>query len=212
MYFITGECTGDKMVKVCQENGWGRMFIEKTPRPYPGEMWGFDNGVFRDYTAGHDFNQERYLKRLKKAHDIGIPYLAVLPDIIAGGKDSLEFSLKWLDKLPRDWPWYLALQDGMTLEEVETHIHRFSGLFLGGTNTFKGTAWYWKELAHKHNKLFHYGRAGTAKKIIHAQLVKADSADSAFPLWTVERLRRTVIMLQTEQQSLFEPQEIAIKP
>ena len=196
----------------CQKVGWGRMYIEKTPKPYEGEKWGWDNGVFRDFKAGTPFNEAMFEKRLEKAYSAGVPYLAVVPDIISGGLDSLSFSLEWLKKIPSDWPWYLAVQDGMKIDDVEPIIERFAGLFLGGSNSFKATAWHWRELAHKHGKRFHYGRAGTEKKILHAKLVKADSADSAFPLWTKERLKRTVKMLETEQLSLFEPQEIAVMP
>jgi hypothetical protein len=116
------------------------------------------------------------------------PILAVVPDIVAGGQRSLDFSLDWVMRLPNGWPWYLAVQDGMETHQVEDSLHLFSGIFLGGTDRFKRTAYRWCNLAHAHQKRFHYGRAGTIAKLLHAKKIGADSLDSAFPLWTNQRL------------------------
>ena len=185
----------------CREHGWGRVFITKRPTPYPGEPWAFDNGAFRDYSAGKDFNAGAFLRRLEIAYDVGEPLFAVLPDIIQGGEASLEFSLDWLVKLP-PWPWYLAVQDGMGEGSVEQVIGNVDGLFLGGSDKFKATAGRWRALAHKHSKRFHYGRAGTPRKIIHALSMLSDSADSAFPLWTKERMKLTAHVLSQKEKQL----------
>jgi len=123
-----------------------------------------------------------------------VPYLCVLPDIVGGGEESLETSLAWYDRLPRDLPWYLAVQDGMTPTLIEPYLDNYPlvGLFLGGTNGFKGSALAWSLLAHKRGMKFHYGRAGTLKKVRYAKFVKADSIDSALPLWTRERFNNFV--------------------
>ncbi len=199
MIFLTGETTGDKMTALLKKYNWGRVFITKTPTPYEGEPWGFDNGAYRDYLAGVPFNEARFLHRLEIAYSVGEPLFAVVPDIIRS-KDSLEFSLKWLDRLPK-WPWYLAVQDGMEEADVEGVIHKFAGVFLGGSDKYKATARGWREFTWRHGKGFHYGRASTPRKIIHALDVKADSADSAFPLWTLARMELTAhVLAQTERQ------------
>lgn len=41
-------------------------------------------------------------------------------------------------------------------------------------------------VAHRHLKPFHYGRAGTLRKLQHAFAIGANSLDSSFPLWTKE--------------------------
>jgi hypothetical protein len=114
--------------------------------------------------------------------------MAIVPDIVAGGMRSLDYSLGWLARLPKKWPWYLAVQDGMDAKAVEKVIGLFDGLFLGGTDALKLTAWAWSQLAHEQGKKFHYGRAGTLRKLQHAYNVDADSCDSAFPLWSMERM------------------------
>jgi hypothetical protein len=183
---IIGECTG-KLANEARALGWGRMWIARTRNiyTYPGEPWGFDNGAFRDWRAGQPFNEKVFGQCLEKAMKADSePYLAVLPDIPAQGYASLEYSLSWLAKLP-DFPWYVAVQDGMRVGDLPTD--RLTGIFLGGTNSYKSTAGAWCDWAHAHGLKFHYGRAGTQNKVAHARSVGADSLDSAFPMWTMER-------------------------
>lgn len=203
MLFLVGD-TGDlKHIAWLQSQGWSRMWISRGIKPYPGEKWGFDNGAYRDWIKGKAFNETFFLRQMDKAYAAGLPYLAVVPDLVAQGLRSLEFSLSWLDRLPHDWPWYLAVQDGMGLEEVEAVIRHFSGLFLGGSNRFKCTAWYWSQLAHAHGKHFHYARCGTEKKIRQAYFIGADSCDSAFPFWIKERREQVTRFFQRIEAQPF---------
>ncbi len=178
------------------------MFASDRPFPpfyYPSEVWGFDNGAFVAWTRGNQFPEGVFLRRLDAALRVeSDPGVAVCPDIVAGGLRSLEFSVNWLKRLPSSWPWYLAVQDGMTRDAVLEVVHLFAGVFLGGTDRFKLTAYHWSRLAHSAGKKFHYGRAGTLRKIRHAYAVEADSLDSNFPLWTVDRMR----VFRDEQMAL----------
>lgn len=195
---LVGETRSHKNVKQLEQLGWGRLFLHRHPTPYNYERWGFDNGAFMAWRNHKPFPEQEFTERLKVALATpATPYLAVTPDIVANGCESLQFSLQWRTKLPRDWPWYLAVQDGMTIEDVEPHLHLFAGLFLGGTDDFKCTAEQWCALAHKHQLKFHYGRCGTPAKLLHACDVKADSLDSAFPLWSDERMQGFVTHWQS---------------
>lgn len=187
MHVITGDSRSRAVVNNLKQQGWGRMVVDRTVRLYDGEMWGFDNGAFRDWRNKIEFNGDGFKRRLDRAYEIGTPCLAVVPDIVGGGVDSLEFSESWLESLPAEWPWYLAVQDGMEPSVVESVVRKYAGLFLGGTDAFKATAPVWREMANRHRIPFHYARAGTPRKIIHAKSVGADSLDSAFPLWSKER-------------------------
>ena len=191
MKVLIGERPSKKIRDIAQEHGWGQMYIYCPVRPYPGEPWGFDNGAYLDWRNGKSFDEKRYVDALDAAQDCGItPYLAVVPDLVARGRESLDFSLGWLSRLPSSWPWYLAVQDGMEFRDIEPVVHLFDGLFLGGTDAFKKQAQDWCNFAHVNGKRFHYARAGTERKIQHALNVGVDSLDSAFPLWTMERIRR----------------------
>lgn len=191
--FLIGECTTPSLVRsTFRPLGWGRMWVHRTIRPYEGERWGFDNGAFGAWKKREAWNADKYRKRLDAAHALGTPRLAVIPDIPAEGERSLEFSLEWLGSLPADWPWYLAVQDGMTLDMVRPHLKHFAGLFLGGTNEFKNTAHEWRTLAKGAGLQFHYARTSGVKRLEHARRVGADSCDSTQPLWEKPIMRQFV--------------------
>lgn len=200
MRILIGDTRSACNVAVLRERCAGRMCVRDTPDPYPFEPWGFDNGAFKAWQdAGFPhgltsddwailYDVEGFERRLEKARDVPMaPYMAVVPDIPSAGLNSLAYSVMWRMSLPSDWPWYLALQDGMTMGAVTDVAHLFSGFFLGGTDKFKLSAQSWADLAHFHGKKFHYARAGTRKKVQHAFAVGADSLDSSFPLWTKQR-------------------------
>ncbi len=182
------ETTCYEYVDKMQELDWGRMYYKKPINPFPHERWGIDNGAFDTYQNKTPYDGDLFLSRVDALDSRGLtPYLAVVPDIVAAGLQSLDFSLDWIYRLPRDWPWYLAVQNDMELSDVEEVLHLFSGIFLGGDDKFKLQAYRWCKLAHKHQKKFHYARAGTLTKLRHAIKLGADSLDSSFPLWTKER-------------------------
>ncbi len=189
---LVGETRSRKNIDALARLGWGRMFVTRRPSPFPFERWGFDNGAFGAYLHGGSFPESDFLRRLDVALATNSdPYLAVVPDIVAGGCKSLDFSAAWRlgRRLPDDWPWYLAVQDGMTVDAVRAHLPLYAGLFLGGSDKFKCTAYRWARLAHSCQKRFHYGRASTPGKLLSWFKAGADSCDSAFPLWTAARLR-----------------------
>jgi hypothetical protein len=107
------------------------------------------------------------------------PDFVVCPDEVAKGHDSLMFSVKWIRNLPAEGRYYLAVQDGMSLTEVELYLKWFSGLFVGGSLDWKlATSPEWVALAHKHQKPCHIGRVGTWNRIVWAARISADSIDS----------------------------------
>lgn len=188
---LVGETGSRKIVDRLKELGWGRVYVEKRPIPYMGEPWGFDNAAFLAFKRGEEFPVEAFQRRLAVAIQIGTPYLAVVPDIVSGGCTSLQFSAEWRTRLQDvAWPWYLAVQDGMNFRDVEPLLGDYAGVFLGGSDRFKLTASGWCNLAHDHGKRFHYARAGTIRKMEHAHRVGADSLDSSFPLWSMDRFKR----------------------
>ena len=164
---------------------WGCVWVTRRPtRIWDGEIFGLDNGAFSAFRKGAPFPESRFLKMVDKALD-ETPHscvIAVCPDIVAGGNQSLEFSLMWRERLPDELPWFLAVQDGMFPSSVEDKLNDFAGIFLGGTNSFKATAYKWCELARAKGKLFHFGRASTLGRVRAARSMGADSLDSASPV------------------------------
>lgn len=171
--------------------------------PYDNEPWGWDNGAWKRHANGEPWDEHAFWaslmraqvwvreKPLERCTSCRTPYIAVAPDILGGGRKSLDLSLWFINCVAsrqiEHWPWYLAVQDGMTTADVESRIDRFAGIFLGGTDKFKQSACDWSDMAHSHGKRFHYARASTLRKVRYARHANADSLDSAFPLWTNER-------------------------
>ncbi len=187
---LVGETGSAKIIERLKAMGWGRMYVEKRPNPYDGEPWGFDNAAFLAFKRGEPFPEAAFVKRLSAAQEIGVPYMAVVPDIVAGGCASLQFSTQWRSTLQSvAWPWYLAVQDGMKFSDVAPVVGGFDGVFLGGSDKLKLAAQSWCDFAHDNGKRFHYARAGTIRKMEHAFRVGADSLDSSFPLWSSQRLK-----------------------
>ena len=80
--------------------------------------------------------------------------------------------------------WYLAVQDGMEIDEIEKVMDRFDGIFVGGTVKWKvRTGEEWVRLAHAHNLPCHIGRVGVFRRIIWARRINADSIDSTSFIW-----------------------------
>jgi hypothetical protein len=167
-----------------ERHGWGRMWVTRTPAfEYEGEPFGIDNGAFSAWKNGAVWDETKFLRCVDAALGTGrVPILAVTPDIVAGGERSLEFSARWVEKLPASLPWYLAVQDGMTPDRVEPFMAGFRGIFLGGTDEFKRQAPLWCDFAHGLDVPFHWARCGTARLIREAIAVGADSVDSSTPV------------------------------
>ncbi len=164
------------------------------------DPWFYDNGAFRDWKAGTPFNAvrfERDMRRIRysKGSD-GAPDFVVLPDIVAGGEASLDFSRQFiwdLDELPA----YLAVQDGMTIPMIRDYFESvgadegrfFEGIFVGGTLAWKlETAASWVDFAHETKRRCHVGRVGTPDRVRWASAIGADSIDSCLPLMYEEHL------------------------
>jgi hypothetical protein len=186
---MVGDTRAKQFVRRIEQNGWGRMTTARIA-PYQNEPWGFDNGAYSAWANNEPFPTKQFEARIAAMNKSTVkPYMAVVPDIVAAGMRSLTFSQRWREKLGDDPFWYLAVQDGMTVRSVAKVLEGggYSGLFLGGTDAFKQTALDWADLAHALGLKFHYGRAGTARKIRFATASDCDSFDSAFPLWTQTR-------------------------
>ncbi|MDA0989080.1 MAG: hypothetical protein O2783_08200, partial [Chloroflexi bacterium] len=157
MIVLTGDSRSHAMVAALQGRGWGRMFVGAKPTPYPGEPWGLDNGAYADHLKGRRLDVPEFRIRAERATETGGCIMAVLPDIVGGGEESLDLSMAEIDRLPA-LPWYLAVQDGMHLQPLWGRVcealkdERIKGVFLGGTNRFKLTARTWRHTADMRDK------------------------------------------------------------
>lgn len=164
--------------------GWGRMWVTRNPQfDYEGEPYGIDNGAFSAWRKSARWDDRPFLRRVDAAlTSPWPPIIGILPDIVAGGARSLDFSLAWRERLPDAIPWYLAVQDGMAAPDLAPALGAISGVFLGGTDAFKRTVRVWRDWTRSAGLPLHYGRCGTARKLREAMDVGVDSVDSALPV------------------------------
>lgn len=192
MNVYLGQTRARGWINTLESYGFGEMVCrgELPPRRHP---WAYDNGAFKDWTAGAAFNEKRYLADLDCLHLVCTtrPDFLIPPDRVGGGLDSLKFSLSWVERCKPYGPLYLAVQDGMTEADVDAVLEPFAGVFVGGTHPWKlRTARAWADFAHARGRKLHIGRVGTEKKVRWALRIGADSVDSCLPLWSAENLAR----------------------
>lgn len=219
MIYLVGEMSnGSRKLEDTYPRGIGRCYVERPIEPFESEPWFLDNGVFRTWNANgrnpdteYEADYARFAKKLERVSEIadtsGLLFV-VVPDR-PGDAASLWTSLAWIDEWEYEGrqeeldPWgayygsrygsiplYLAVQDGMTPEELEEavdvetdepYLSKVSGLFLGGTDDFKNdTLHVWRELADRWGLKLHYARC-TQSRIAEAVEAGCDSADSSHP-------------------------------
>lgn len=190
MRVYLGQTRSGAWIRTLSSFGFGECVSrgEFPPRRTP---WFMDNGAFGDWLAGRGFNATAYERDLGKlvASDLRPDFL-VVPDIVAGGHDSLRFSLSWVERLSNVAPLYFVVQDGMG-EEIACDLAPFDGLFVGGSLPWKlKTGAQWVQFAHELGLRCHIGRVGTERRVRWARRIGADSIDSSLPLWSEGNFRR----------------------
>ncbi len=178
----------------------------------------FDNGAYKSYRDGDEFNGKLFIKKLWELEarmQFGFALEAdfiVLPDIVAGGDESLDFSLQWseyiddnLAHVSRHNHFYLPVQNDMDMDNVERVIKRrmVDGLFVGGTKQWKYSDGHkWVELAHRYGLPVHVGGIGSKKDIEWARTVGFDSVDSGIAMIHPHHLKDVLDMERRELASV----------
>lgn len=185
-----------------KQAGWG-LLISATDShiKYDFDMWGLDNGAWSAYQSGQPWQPEPFIKLCNKLGR-GAQWV-VVPDIVAGGLESLELSRQWLPRLQGVAKHQLlAVQDGMTPSDIEPILTGTVGIFVGGSTDWKlSTLHLWGSLAAKVGCYFHVGRVNSIKRINMCQDVGAHSFDGT----SVSRFSKTLRLLDNgiKQQHLF---------
>jgi hypothetical protein len=188
MIIYTSNADGDTLQAV-KNFGLGIMIASSASWNGQNKEWrsvpcALDNGAFQCWKRGFPFMEEVFLNTLKKAYVTGVSLnFIVAPDIVAGGRDSLDFSMEWATGKLKTAPCLaLAVQDGMTPKDLMHHNvpQYFTHLFVGGTVKWKWeTAESWVKAAHGFDMECHIGRCGKIENLRRAQSIGADSVDSA---------------------------------
>jgi hypothetical protein len=144
-----------------------------------GMKFALDNGAWWCYQHGKPFDADAFMRALDQFW-FDADFI-VLPDIVAGGRRSLDFSLEWHHRLKMDGLLLLPVQDGMLPVHVEPYLSDV-GLFIGGTTAFKeSTAFEWASLARSHDAYIHCGRVNSQRRLNLCKQAGIDSFDGSGP-------------------------------
>jgi len=156
------------------------VMISSRAKTYPDKgiqrlpFFALDNGAFRAWGKGYPFDEYVFLRTLSKCLELGLDLdFIVCPDIVRGGMRSLEFSLRWSDRIPCD-KLALAVQEGMEEDAVESVLDRFSYVLIGGADDWAK----WVKVARRNGKKCHIGKAGNLDRLRYALELGVDSVDS----------------------------------
>ncbi len=156
---------------LCEPSQLTRYNNRPPPLPYA-----LDNGAWGCHQRGVPFDEEGFL-RLLDLYGKNADWI-VVPDIVAGGLASLDFSLGWVDRVRAVGSPLLAVQDGMVPDDVRHMVGPEFGLFLGGSTDWKlGTMRAWGDLAAERHAYFHVARVNSVKRIVLCQDAGAHSYD-----------------------------------
>ena len=194
--------------------GWRLMVSARGVLRHEGMPYALDNGAWTAFQRGEAFDVaafERALELMGERADF-----VVVPDIVAGGVRSLEFSLRWLCRL-RDFPspMALAVQDGMRLEDVAPWLgagrDRAQVIFVGGSTEWKlATMSQWADLARQRGVSCHVGRVNTMRRVRYCVGAGAHSFDGSGPSRFASEIPKLDSCRRTHD--IFNPPSAAWRP
>lgn len=159
-------------------HGWRLLVSARGVARTEGFPYAIDNGAWTAHQRGEAFDTDafvRVLDRLGRDAD-----WVVVPDIVAGGRASLDLSLRWLPRVAgaTSRP-LIAVQDGIAPSDLEgLLVGGRVGIFVGGTTQYKlATLAQWATIARRHKAWCHVGRVNSARRIAHCAAAGAHSFD-----------------------------------
>ncbi len=184
--------------------GWRLLFTPETYRPGVSRRFRFavNNGAWGAFQKKQAFDDSAFKTLIERCG--AQADFVIIPDIVAGGVQSFEFSLSWMSYLKPLRLLLLPVQDGMTAELVAPFLraHPNTGIFLGGSTEWKLREMYaWGMVAHSLNRYYHVGRVNSARRIQLAAEAGADSFDGS----SATRFSKTLPLLESSlrQPRLF---------
>lgn len=184
--------------------GWSLLISAVGVHRHEGFDYAIDNGAWSAHQAQESWESPAYrgkFEELLGTHGAGADWIA-RPDIVEGGRASLERSLQWKERLERtipQAPLLIPVQDGMTPALLEPHLHARCGVFVGGSTRFKETTMHlWGQVCRAQGAWLHVGRVNTRRRIRLCQMARADSFDGT----SVTRFASTLETLEAERAQL----------
>jgi hypothetical protein len=178
--------------------GWRVLLSPATGLKNYGLPYALDNGAWSAHVANAPFNAEAFRNAVALIGSEAI--FVVVPDIVAGGMESLAMSLKWLEWCLERVPVVLiAVQDGMQPSDIAHLLGPRVGIFVGGTTEFKEeTMAIWAALARSCGAICHVGRVNTKRRIFLCAAAGVTSFDGS----SVSRFAKTLPKLDNARKQI----------
>lgn len=159
-----------------------------------GFRYGLDNGAWSAHQHGKRLDIcafERAVDGMGRAAD-----WIVCPDVVADAAATLGMAEQWLPRLSK-FRVLLAVQDGMTSDDVAPWLGSSVGIFVGGSTEWKlQTLPYWGAVSRDRKCHLHVGRVNTWTRIAACRAAGAHSFDGT----SVSRFANTLPLLDAARR------------
>jgi hypothetical protein len=165
-----------------RDAGWGLLVSRAGAWRTEGfDRYVIDNGAWADFRAGRSFDEDEYERFLNWVATQAVPDWCVLPDIVSGGRTSLALSCRYLNRCLSIAPLVLiAVQDGLTADDLTSLVGPRIGIFLGGSTEWKlANMLAWGRFCAERGVHYHVARVNTERRIWLAAAAGADSIDGS---------------------------------
>lgn len=188
MAYYVSTPTGSRCLDVCRAHGFREMSCPvETRKGVLGprnlrvrlDRFALDNGAWLYHQAGATCDYGLFASALASMGPRAD--FAVVPDIVAGGVDSLRVSEQWLPVVLAATTLALVpVQDGMSPDDIAGLVSDRVGIFVGGSHSWKWTTVdRWASFAHARACYIHVGRVNTIGRADHCADLGVHSADGS---------------------------------
>ncbi len=149
----------------------------RVEKPYPHLPYALDNGAFGAWANNRPWDREAFITHVERYAFLQLrPQWVVVPDVVADRELTLARWAHWAPILANDYhlPLAIAVQDGMTPEDVETLAPKADIVFVGGSTEWKWSTY--KDWARKFPRV-HVGRVNTESQLERCAEAGVESCD-----------------------------------
>lgn len=158
--------------------GWRLLVSARGVLRTEGFAYGLDNGAWTAFQRGESFDEAAFRDAVDQLA-IGADFV-VAPDIVAGGLESLRYSIAWLPWcLQRTRRVLIAVQDGVDSSHVAPLLGSRVGVAIGGSTEWKEAQLgrrVWAGVPY-----LHVLRVNSARRVRLCAATGADSFDGSGP-------------------------------
>lgn len=161
--------------------GWRLMLSPTGVLRTEGFPYALDNGAWTAFSQKTEWDEDRFIDALTR-FGAGADFV-IAPDIVCGGAASLALSRTWIKGCLTECSRVaIAVQNGMTADDIRPLLSASVGVFVGGDDAWKESSMdMWCELARECGSWCHVGRVNTLRRLRLCQMAGADSFDGSGP-------------------------------